>query len=52
MPRKNQKSDPKDPGRTLARSEEELERATTVELVELLEEIGKKIRTAAVKKKG
>jgi hypothetical protein len=36
MSRKNQKSEPKDPARTLARFEEVLEQATTVELVELL----------------
>jgi len=51
MPPKDQESEPKDSRRARARTEKELERATAAELVELLLEVGKKIKKASVKKK-
>lgn len=51
MPPKDQESEPKDSSRTRTRIEKKLELATSEELIELLQEISKKIRKASVTKK-
>ena len=51
MPSRDEESEPNNSRCALARLGKELERATTAELVELLLEIGKKIRKASVTKK-